>query len=116
MSGDQIRLVARTSGVETIQPRPKHTFEQVGPFTRAYVTVYGRSQIEALESARRAREQFAAELPVDVTCWAPVYKGIDSDLRRHCAVFIVAFPANAEALRARVDGLVAHLYGPASSR
>lgn len=76
---------------------------------RAHVVIYGRSQIEAVEIARVTRTRFAQELPIDVSCWPAVYRGIDTEVRRHCAVFIVAFAANADGVREQLDALVASL-------
>lgn len=88
----------------------RHTYEQSGPFTRARVSVYGRTQLEALEAARVAGQRLAEALPLGVTCRPAAYEGFDMDLHKHTAVVVVAFGASdAEAARGAIDALVADL-------
>jgi hypothetical protein len=88
----------------------KHTYQQAGPFTRASVSVYGRTQLEAIEAARAAGQRLAEALPTSVTCRPAAYEGFNREVRKHAAVIVVSFGvSDDEVARREIDALVADL-------
>lgn len=94
-------MVVRTGNVK-MQPKIDYTLDEQGPFLRACLRVYGRTPIDAFERARVVRNDLATELP-DSTCWAPVYRGFASRVRRHCAEISIALGGDREDARRRID-------------
>ena len=101
--------MARTVAVET-NPKTECAIREEAPFLRAYLRVYGRSQIEALEAARETRSRLADALP-DCTCWAPAYKGFEERAGRHYAEVVVALGGD----RLEAQGLLEALFCQTSS-
>lgn len=96
--------------ISVVDVTAKHTYEQSGPFTRARVLVYGRTLLEAVESARRAGREFADALPTTVTCRPAAYEGFDRELQRHAAVVVVSFGVlDDEVARRTIDRIVESL-------
>lgn len=90
-----------------MQSKARHIYERQGPFTRARVTIYGRTEEEAVETARETVQLFADRLPSGVNCWAPSYQGYDEERGRHAAEFKIGFgSSDEEATRKQIDGLV----------
>lgn len=112
MTGDdfQIKTPPRTLlEIVKVDPKPTHTYQVDGPFERAHITLYGRTDIQAIELARDTRTRLAAELPPDRTCWAPAYQGFSENVGRHAATFRVVLGEDREADRALIDQFLASL-------
>jgi len=87
-----------------VYPKSQPTYERQGPITRARVVFYGRTQLEALESARSAGQRFANALPTSVSCRPASYAGFDEEAGRHSAALVVAFGVtDSEVTRQRIS-------------
>lgn len=84
--------------------RSVYSFENEGPFRRAYIRVFGRSALEALELGRVMRSQLADELQ-ECTCWPPTYRGFDREVRRHYAEIVVALGGDQSEACRKLEGL-----------
>lgn len=92
-----------------VQPKPEYHFEEEGPFLRAYLKVYGRSRLEAMETGRTTRSRLATDLSSECSCRPPVYKGFDEQVRRHFAEVVVVVGGDRTDARKRLARFVDQL-------
>jgi hypothetical protein len=90
-------------------PIPQYTIENNGPFCRALVRVYGRTEVAALEAGRELQMGLSRALSEESTCYTPGYRGFDSGVLRHYAVIAVALGGDRAAEEARLKGFLDQL-------
>lgn len=91
------------------EPPTGYSVVNDGPFYRAHIRVYGRTEDAALEAGRGLREGLALTLSRESTCYPPKYKGFDDDVGRHYAVVIVSLGGDRAAEEARLASFLRQL-------
>lgn len=90
-------------------PSPGYTLANDGPFCRASVRIYGRTEDAALEAGRTVREAILRTLSKESTVYAPQYHGFEEASRRHVALVLVTLGGDRAADEARLEEFVRQL-------
>lgn len=86
---------------------PQGSLADEGPFRRAYIRCYGRTQDAAIEEGRSIRARLALVLSNESTCYPPRYGGFDDGVRRHYAIVVVAVGGDRAAEEGRIKAFLA---------
>lgn len=91
------------------EPSPGYTLVNDGPFCRASVRVYGRTEDAALEAGRSLREGALRVLSKESTVYGPQYQGFDDVNRRHVALVLVTLGGDRAAEEASLGRFLSQL-------